>query len=186
MKEVPTIKLKGKSKSPKTIFFITIIIILVIFIITVNIINYNREIPLSLKATLLKEDIEYILTSEKSDYSSKEPVKLIFKVKNQSTEKTEIEFDTEEEVEFIVEEKQNYLIFHPKLVIWKSSFGKIYQEKPTKITLMGKEEKIYTGLWEQIDYEGKKVGPGSFIISALFKNKENTPPLSINVVTGEE
>lgn len=158
------------------------VIIFTIFVVVMNILSSYYQ-PTDTSTSLSTSDIEFTLQTEKTQFSSGEPVNIKMDVKNITKDDLTLEFETTNHCEFVIRKEQNFVFFTHGLDVWKSSYNQQYKDEENKIILKPGEVKTFKTTWKQVNARGEQVKAGKYSISATLLTKTKQPLLQLKMKT---
>ena len=134
--------------------------------------------------SIIDNDIEYYIQTDKSVYNLGEDVEMLFRVSNLIDE--DIRFDYMGPLmDFIVEEDNGEYFTE----IWHWSWDQIYPDGPRVFWLLANESVELDGVWPQINLNGSveiedhtPVPPGTYRISGLFTPTDISVAVDVTVI----
>ncbi|MEQ8225390.1 MAG: BsuPI-related putative proteinase inhibitor [Candidatus Eremiobacterota bacterium] len=83
----------------------------------------------------------------------------------------------------MIRQQVNFVFFSYGMDVWKSSYGKRYEEKENQIVLKKGQKKTFQTAWKQVNAKGELVNPGKYVISAALLTKNKQPLLQLRMNT---
>ncbi len=143
--------------------------------------NYYQ--PADTTTSLTTGQLEFTLETGKKIFQQGEDIDIKLSVKNITDKPVKLEFETTQSCVFIIRRQVNFVFFSYGMDVWKSSYGKRYEEKENQIVLKQGQKKTFQTAWKQVNAKGESVDPGKYVISAALLTKNKQPLLQLRMNT---
>jgi hypothetical protein len=130
--------------------------------------------------TVVVDNIEYYVQTDKSAYNLGENVEILFRLTNLTSE--EQRFVSLFPIgDIVVKQGQNR--------VWKWSWDKVHSDGPIHLIFAPNETIELSGIWPQIDLHGSvdiedhtQVSPGSYTISGFFQPTQTSTAVNVIII----
>lgn len=164
------------SKKSGTVFAVLLLVAIGMFMLVVRFTITREQEQLNRTANLESEGLYFSLEMNKDRYSRGEDIEVTLKVKNISTEPVVLDFETEQEFDFLVQREMNLLFANVPMNVWRLSSARHPSSDAHTITIAPGKEKSFSDKWDQTDYNSRLVKPGRYVITGFLmaKNRQET------------
>ncbi|MDQ7824830.1 MAG: BsuPI-related putative proteinase inhibitor [Candidatus Eremiobacteraeota bacterium] len=164
---------KKVERDPRKEIALFVILIVVILLAFMGALRYFvvKSSVLTTRVDRKVRNLSFSLKMEKEVYYAGDDVKLRLGVKNLSDKPVYLEFPTNLEADFLVQREQDLFFVKIPFDVWKYSAKVGQVNTPHTVKIEGGREKVFTGIWDQSDFEGKPVVPGKYRITGSIDTK---------------
>ena len=130
--------------------------------------------------SIIKDNIEYYIQTDKSVYKLGEKVEMLYRVTNVGKEPSGFSFKSSQWYDFNVKKLDEE--------IWKWSYDKAFLGILTNFLLNPGEYKEFIENWNMVDNNGKQVKPGNYNVTGVlgsfyprYEKRDAPPSVAINI-----
>jgi hypothetical protein len=128
------------------------------------------------KAQVVQDEVSYTLTTDKAVYGMDDPVDLTFTIANTGSQDVKFEFPTTQYYDFVIKRGDD------ELARW--SLGQTFVSNPPPLFLAAGKSMSFNTRWLQKDQDSHLVGPGTYVISAIFALKDKPVTVTLEFQKG--
>jgi len=128
------------------------------------------------KAQVEQDSVTYTLTTDKAVYGMDDPVDLTFTITNSGKDDVKFDFPTTQYYDFVVKRGDD------ELARW--SLGQTFVANPAPLFLAAGKSMSFNTRWLQKDQDSHIVGPGTYVISAVFPLKDKPVTVTLEFQKG--
>ena len=163
-------------------FFLGLAIILVLFVIVVRGVLGARE---NQARQSVREfgGLKVSLNINKLEFAPGEKVRVCFAIKNVSRKKLRLDFPDNNEFDILVQRDINLLLLNLPLNVWERSIFRLSSPRLHHCWLNPGEQRVYSSIWDQTNFQGQMVAPGRYLITAILRMTNARVVLSVKETT---
>lgn len=164
-------------------FVLALVAIGVLFMVAVRYFAERRTLDSS--AALESRGLYLKLAMGKSSYGAGEPVTVSLDVRNISDKEVKLDFPNDLEFDLTVQSELDLLFTSIPRNIWQYSAEAEHlpRPRPHSIKIAPGATHHFKGVWRQLDYGGKPVKPGRYIVTGLLKSSNYSEILQVGSQT---